>query len=98
MNWPKYITFAAVAFHIPVEWKNRYKVINKQVTIQILIVNTSFYRFGNIRLKEISILNLFEQIQEKTISDSAFSARLGSSTMAFIPDRIFATNQRYISI
>ena len=30
----------------------------------------------NIRLKEISILNLFEQIQENIISGSAFSAQL----------------------
>ena len=38
------------------------------------------------RLKGISILNLFEQIQENTISGSAFSARLGSSAVAFITD------------
>ena len=31
--------------------------------VQILIVNTAFYIYGNIRLKEISILNSFEQIQ-----------------------------------
>ena len=41
------------------------------------------------RLKDISILNLFEQIQENTIAGSAFSARLGSSAVAFIPDQKF---------
>ena len=49
------------------------------MTVQILIVNTAFYIYGNIRLKEISILNSFEQVQENIIADSAFSARLGSS-------------------
>ena len=53
----------------------------------MLIVNTAFYIYGNIILKEINIMNLFEQIQENTISGSAFSARLGSSAVAFIPDR-----------
>ena len=48
--------------------------MNKKVIIQILMVNTTFYIYGNIRLKEISILNSFEQIQENTLSDSAFSA------------------------
>ena len=43
--------------------------------IQILVVNTEVYIYGNIRLKEISIMNLLEQIQENTISDSAFSAQ-----------------------
>ena len=47
--------------------------------VQILIVNTAFYIYGNIRLKEISILNSFEHIQENTIAGSAFSARLGSA-------------------
>ena len=65
-------------FHTPVEWKIGYYVINKQVIIQILIVNTTFCVYDNMKLKEISILNLFEQIQENTISGSAFSARLGS--------------------
>ena len=37
----------------------------------------SFYIYGNIRLKEISILNSFEQIQENTIVGSAFLAQLG---------------------
>ena len=64
-------------YHIPVEWKIGYKVINKQVIIQILIVNTAFYIYGNIRLIEISTLNSFEQIQENIISGLAFSARLG---------------------
>ena len=36
-------------FHTPVEWKIEYKVINKQVIVQILIVNTAFYIYGNIR-------------------------------------------------
>ena len=73
-------------FHTHVEWKIGYKVINKQIIIQILIVNTAFYIYSNMRLKEISILTLFEQIQENTISGSAFSARLGSLAVAFIPD------------
>ena len=47
-------------------------------------MNTAFYIFGNIRLKEISILSSFEQIQENIIAGSAFSARLGSSAVAFI--------------
>ena len=63
--------------------ENWIKVINEQIIIQILI---AFYIYGNIRLKEISILNSFEQIQENTISGSAFPARLGSSAVAFIPD------------
>ena len=58
------------------------------MTVQILIVNTAFYIYGNIRLKEISILNSFEQIQENIIAGSAFSARLGSSAVAFIPDPV----------
>ena len=45
--------------------------------IQILIVNTAVYIYGNIRLKEISILTSLEQIQANTISDLAFSAQLG---------------------
>ena len=40
------------------------------------------------RLKEICILNSFEQKQENTIAGSAFSARLGSSAVAFIPDPV----------
>ena len=48
--------FRGRGFHIPVEWEIGYKVINKRVIIQILIVNTAFYVYGNIRLKEISIL------------------------------------------
>ena len=84
--------FRGRGFHTPVEWKIEYKVINKQVIVQILIVNTTFYIYGNIRLKEISILNAFEQIQENTISGSAFSARLGSLAVAFIPDRKFCSH------
>ena len=77
--------FHSTGFHTPAEWKIAYKVINKQVIIQIFIVTTAFYMYGNIRLKEISILNLFEQIQKTTcISGSAFSARLGSLAVAFI--------------
>ena len=49
-------------------------------------MNTAFYKYDNIRLKEISIMDAFEQIQENTIAGSAFSARLGSSAVAFIPD------------
>ena len=54
--------------------------------VQILFVNTAFYIYGNIRLKEICILNSFEQIKENIIAGTAFSARLGSSAVAFIPD------------
>ena len=84
----KVYLFRGCGFHTPVEWKIGYKVINKQMIVQILIANTAFYISGNIRAKEISILNLFEQIQENTITGSAFSARLGSSAVAFIPDQI----------
>ena len=73
-------------FHTPVECKIGYKIINKRVIIQILFVNIAFYIYGNIRLKEISIMDAFEQIQENTMTGSAFSARLGSSAVAFIPD------------
>ena len=54
--------------------------------VQILILNTAFYIYCYIRLKEISILNSFEQIKENIMAGSAFSARLGSSAVAFIPD------------
>ena len=67
--------FRGRGFHTPVEWEIGYKVINKQVIIQILIVNVAFYIYSNIRLKEISILNSFEHKQENIISGSAFSAR-----------------------
>ena len=52
--------------------------------VHILIVNTAFYIHGNIRLKEISILNWFEQIQENIIAGSAFSARLGSAARPWL--------------
>ena len=55
-SWTQYIIRSEV------EWKIEYKVINKQMIVQILIVNTAFYIYGNIRLKEINILNSFEQI------------------------------------
>ena len=64
--------------------QDRYEVIKKQVIIQILIVNAAFGIYGNIRLKEISILNWLEQIQENTNIRLGF---FGSSAMAFIPDR-----------
>ena len=82
----KIYPFRGRGFHTPVEWKIGYKVINKQTSVQILIVNTAFYIYSNIRVKEISILNSFEHIKENTITGSAFSARLGSSAVAFIPD------------
>ena len=50
-------------------------------------MNTEFYIYGNIRLKGISILISFEQIQENTLSGSAFSARPGSSAVAFIANQ-----------
>ena len=53
-------------FHTFVEWKIGYKVINKKVIIQMLIVNTAFYMYDSITLKEISIMNSFEEIQENT--------------------------------
>ena len=62
----KAISLSRLWLHIPVEWKFGYKVINKQVIIQMLIVNTAFYIYDDIRLKEISIMNSFEQIQENT--------------------------------
>ena len=67
--------FHGRGFHTHVEWKIEYKVKNKQVIIQILIVNTAFYLYCNIRLKEIGIMNLFEQIQENNLLGSAFSAQ-----------------------
>ena len=84
----KICPFRGLGFHTPVEWKIGYKVINKQTSVQILIVNTAFYIYSNIRVKEISILNSFEQIKENTITGWAFSARLGSSAVAFKPDLI----------
>ena len=66
--------FRYCGFLTRVEWKIEYKVIKKQIIIQNLILNTAFYIYGNMRLKDISIFNLFEQIQENTISGSAFSA------------------------
>ena len=82
----KIYPFRGLGSHTSFEWKIGFKVINKQTIVQILIVNTAFYIYGNMRLKEMSILNSFEQIQENTIAGSAFSARLGSSAVAFIPD------------
>ena len=79
-------------FHTPVVWKIGYYVIKRQVIIQILIVNTTFYVYDKMKLKEISILNLFVQIKENTISGSAFSARLGSSAVAFIPDPVWLSS------
>ena len=70
----KIYPFCGHGFHTPVEWKIGYKGINEQNIIQILIVNTAFYIYGNIRLKEISILTSFQQIQN-TISGSALSTR-----------------------
>ena len=39
----KIYPFRGSGFHTPVEWKIGYKVINGQIIIQILIVNTAFY-------------------------------------------------------
>ena len=50
-NWQNHAPFAAVAFIPLLNGKIGYKVINKQVFIQILIVNTVFYLHDNIRLK-----------------------------------------------
>ena len=65
-------------------------------------MNTAFYIYGNIRLKEINILNSFEQIQENIIAGSAFSARLGSSAVVFIPDpslgRAFRQVKKFLSL
>ena len=46
----KLYLFRGHGFHTPFEWKSEYKVINKQVNIQILILDTAFYIYGNIRL------------------------------------------------
>ena len=90
----KIYPFRGRGFHTSVEWKTGYYVIKKkQIIIQILILNTAFYIYGNMRLKNTSILNLLEQIQENTISGSAFSARLDSSAVAFIPDPIMFDKQ-----
>ena len=70
--------FHGRGFHTSVVWKIGCKVINKQVIIQILMVNTAFYIYGNIRL---SILNSFEQIQENTFSGSAARPRLSYLTL-----------------
>ena len=58
----KIYLFRDRGFHTPVECKIGYKVINKQIIIQILIVNKAFYIYDNMRLKEIIILNWFKQI------------------------------------
>ena len=73
-------------------------MINKQMIVQVLIVTTAFYIYGYIRLKEISILNSIEQIKENTIAGSAFSARLGGSAVAFIPDRVIVMHTLYAYI
>ena len=67
----KIYTIRGRGFHTPVEWTIGYKVIKMQVIIQILIANTAFYIYDNMRLKEISIMNLFEQIRENTMPGSA---------------------------
>ena len=64
--------FHGHGFHTPVEWKIGYKIINKQAIIQFLFVNIAFYIYGNIRLKEINIMDAFEQIHENTIAGSYF--------------------------
>ena len=85
----KIYPFRGRGFHTPVEWKIGYKVINKQTSVQILIVNTAFYIYSNIRVKEISILNSFEQIKENTTTGSAFSAWLSYPTDLFHMFTIF---------
>ena len=86
----KIYPFRGRGFHTPIEWKIGYCHKKPEIIIQILILNTAFYIYGNKRLKDISIFNLFEQIQENTVSGSAFSARLESSAVVFIPDRLGA--------
>ena len=54
----KIYSFRGRGFHISVEWKIGFKIINKQTIAQILIVNTVFYMYGNIGLKEIKYLEL----------------------------------------
>ena len=80
--------FHGRGFHTPVEWKNGYIVINNQVIIQILIENTAFYIYGNIRLKEISIMNAFEQIQENTIAGSAFFCSAARPWLSYPTNRL----------
>ena len=89
--------FRGRGFHTPVEWKIGYKVINKQMIVQLLIVNTAFYIYGNIRLKEISILNSFEQIKENTISRLGFFGSARQLAVAFIPDlsNVGVLNKKY---
>ena len=88
-------SFGGHGFHTPVEWKIGYKVIKKQAIIQNLILNTAFYIYCNIRLKEI---NLFNQIQENTISGSDFSARLWLSypTIFLVTTDVFYSKQNLI--
>ena len=64
--------FRGRGFHTPVEWKIGYKIINKQVIIQILFVNIAFYIYGNIRLKEISIMDAFDKNTRKHYSRLGF--------------------------
>ena len=61
-NWQKHIPFAALTF-IPLFNGKLDIVINKQVIIQIVIVNIAFYVYRNIRLNEVSSLNSFKQTQ-----------------------------------
>ena len=61
----KIYPFRGRGFHTPVEWKIGYKVINKQMIVHILIVNTAFYINGYIRLKEISILTIADKSREE---------------------------------
>ena len=52
-----------------------YKVKNKQAIIKFLILNTAFYIYGNIRLKEISIMNSFEQRHQARLFRLGSAAR-----------------------
>ena len=51
--------------------------------VQILIVNIALYIYGNIRVKEISILNPFEQIKENIIAGSAFFGSAGRPWLSY---------------
>ena len=76
--------FRGRGFYTPVDCKTGYKVKDKQVVIRIVFVNTVINIYGNLRLKEISSWNSFEQIQENTLRDSAFPAQIGSAARRWL--------------
>ena len=73
----KIYPFRGRGFHTPVEWKIGYKVINKQMIVQILIVNTAFYIYGYIRLKKNKYLELFWLIHYSRLGFFGSARQLG---------------------